>query len=136
MRSIVMMLAAVVSMTACAPEVGGSFSGETSACENPDFDGVPVTILVDVASSTAAMTTSLGLPTDRATSFTQSGGDLDDPAVLSFATTFVLDDDDSEVDYTIDLAASDNGESHSGTIDVVVVVDGGDASRCQLTVTR
>jgi len=134
--SLLTTLSIAAMTTACGgASLDGSWAGTTSGCANDDFNDTAVTILVDGASDTAALTTVLGLPTDRAFSFTQDGGALDDPSRLSFVTTTTTTDDARDtVEYTVDLVAADDGEAHSGTVDVVV--DGGAASRCQLTVTR
>lgn len=133
--SLLTTLSITAMMTACGgASLEGAWSGTTSDCANADFNDGTVTIVVDAASDTAALTTVLGLPDDRAFSVTQAGGALDDPSRLSFDTTMTTTDNGDTVEYTVDLAPADDGESHSGTFDIAV--DDGAASRCRLTVTR
>lgn len=133
--SLLTTLSIAAMMTACGgASVEGSWSGTTSDCANADFNDGSVTIVVDGESDTAALTTVVGLPTDRPYSFTQDGGALEDPSRLAFVTTTKTTDNGETVEYTVDLSPADDGESHSGTFDIVA--DGGASSRCQLTVTR
>ncbi len=136
MRSTIIVSCLLASLTACAPTVVGTWNGTTSGCANADDDGTDVTISVSSTNDTdrAALVTTLGLAgLAGAAACLQDGGDVADATALAFSTTSTCDTD--TVDYDVALVAdADTADSQSGTIDVSI--NGGAASRCELTVTR
>ncbi len=132
MRSTIIVSCLLASLTACAPTVVGTWKGTTSDCANADHDGTDVTISV-ISTNQAALVTTLGLAAADAVACESDGGDVDDPTALTFSVTNACGAE--TVDYDVALVAdADTADSQSGTIDVSS--NGGEASRCALTVTR